>query len=277
MTPQSVCNFCLKRAEIAAAANAVAMCHKCLIDAFVTMGKEQPVWWGVMVVQIIQSCAPQDAEPLVEPMARAAVKFFAGNVGLLQSCGEALAQRDTTAFWRGAAIMLGAIQPALMTALDARRAIYAALFVGDFERAATIEPARTAEKADRSLRSHQLVVGLLRAAPGSPEARALRERAVELARDKPGSDVERMIVAMGEAFAHVRAGDAARGLAAYKPFRDDPGLRPWHSLAIGDALAITGDATGARDVWNRVADQTGWEPYWPARARERLGGTTPYR
>ncbi len=271
----TVCNFCLKRTDVCARANAVAICPACLFESYVTIGKQNPAWWGVMLIQIVQNCPPADGELLAEPLARAAVRFFTADVGAIQQGAEAMASRDTTAFWRGAAILLATISPAHMTAIDARRSIYAALFAGDLTRAAAIAPARTAEKADRCLRCHQALVALLRANP--VEAKAQLASVVELCRDRAGSEVERMIVAITEAFAYVRAGDAARGLALYKPYRDDPGLRPWHILAIGDALASTGDDAGARVAWNRVADQSAWEPYWPGRARERLGGTAPYR
>jgi hypothetical protein len=164
-----------------------------------------------------------------------------------------------------------------MTAQDARRLIYAALFAGDFARAAAVEPARTAERGDRCLRCHQHLVALLRATPGSADAMTQRDLVVALCRDKSKTDSERVITATTEAFAHVRAGDAVRGLAAYAPYRDEADLRPWHRLEIGDALATTGDAAGARAAWNMVADRSGWEPYWPGRARERLGGAAPYR
>jgi hypothetical protein len=277
VSAQSVCNFCLQRTEVCAAANAVAICASCLFDSYVALGKADPAWWGLMLIRIVQECPPADGERLAEPLARDAARFFGSNLGALQNTGEAMALRDTTAFWRGAAILLGAIHPAVMTAVDARRAIYAALFAGDFARAAAIEPARTSERADRCLQCHKHVVALLRAAPGSVEAKTQRDLVVELCRAPGKSDVERVIIPTTEAFAHVRAGDAARGLSIYTPFRDDPALRPWHALAIGDALAVTGDAAGARAIWNRIADHAVWEPYWPGRARERLGGTTPYR
>lgn len=269
-----VCNFCLKNTAVAVQANAVAICSTCLLDGCFSLNRD-PSWSALILMRVLQELPNKDGESLVEPIAHAAVRLFNGNLGLLQKCGEDLAARDTTAYWRGASIVYAAIIPALMTALDARRAIYAALFAGDFAHASTISPARTAEKADRCLRCHQTLVGLLRTTPQSVEAKALREQLATLG--NPVNDTERMIVTLTKAFADVHCGDAARGLAAYKPFRDDPLVRPWHLLAIGDALAAIGDTAAARTAWSNLADRSAWESYWPSRARERLGVGGPYR
>lgn len=269
-----VCNFCLKHSLVAVQANAVAICSTCLLDGCFSLNRD-PSWSALILMRVLQDMPHQGGESLVEPIAHVVVRLLGGNLGLLQRCGENLAARDTTAYWRGASILYNAIIPASMTALDARRAIYAALFAGDLTHASTIAPARTAEQADRCLRCHQTLVGLLRASPRSPEAKALRDQLAGLG--NPADETERVIMTLTRAFADVHCGDPARGLAAYKPFRDDPLIRPWHLLAIGDAHAAIGDEAAARAAWSNLADRSAWESYWPSRARERLGVGGPYR
>ncbi|MCW5808445.1 MAG: hypothetical protein KIT31_39205, partial [Deltaproteobacteria bacterium] len=142
--------------------------------------------------------------------------------------------------------------------------------------------ATPAELANRGWLIAQHQVALVRAPAGSAAIAPLLAAVVDLHRDLDEDDPEALLdaAAITEAYAHVRAGNHAVAVKRYAPFRrrDDDPMRPWHALALGDALDGVGDWLAAREQWVRVAERAAWEPYWPAEARDRLARERlPYR
>jgi hypothetical protein len=166
-----------------------------------------------------------------------------------------------------------------LTAHDASQAVLASLLAGELDDALAIRPVAS-HRDDRAWRLHAYLAELVRAPLGAPDIAVVGHAVCELHAALDEDDAESLLALadITEAYARARAGEHGAAIKRYARYQDDPQLRPWHALALGDALAATGDIRGARELWTRVAHKRAWDPYWPDLAGERLGRDLgPYR
>lgn len=283
------CSFCRRpRAEVHAlvAGDGVSICDDCIVLAAAACGETSgDRLLARIVAEIAASYRGTRPERVVEPLTRAACALCGDDPDAMRALAGMLHARDGAAFSRATLIACDTIGAERLTQDDVDRLVTAALLVGDFDRAERARPADATAAAAPLARLDAVFVKLLRARPGDPELDALAAQARELARTLPGTDGDseearglRGARDMLLALAELRAGRPASALAQLLPYREHPGLRPWHLLVLGDAFEASGDGTAARAAWQRVAETAAWEPYWCEEARGRLArGGSPYR
>jgi hypothetical protein len=222
---------------------------------------------------------PADDASAAEPLALAACALAAKDASVLRRFAQELHATDGVPHARALLVVTRALGE--LTARDAGHAATAALLAGQLDAAAAIRPASRHDLANRGWLLTQHQVALVRATDGSAAIAPLLDAVAEIHRSIDQDDTEALLDAAGitEAYAHVRAGHHANAVKRYGPFKKRHELmRPWHLLALGDALEATGDLASATEQWKLVAYRAAWEPYWPERARERLAKErVPYR
>ena len=255
----------------------VAICDECVALSAAILGEDEGgTGWAQVLGQMLASCViGTKSEPLIEPLAHAASIAAKHDPKAVRAIIELVSARDSVTFAQARLHLYTALGPRSLTARDAISAIDDALLIGDLDRAVAIEPVTSAQ-GDVGWQLQIHLCELLRAPLSAPDLASRLADVVELHR---GLDEESAEVVLGagnltEAYANVRVGNFGAALARYARYRSDPALRPWHAIAIGDALDASGDRGGALEIWTRVAQRRAWDPHWPDLAGERLSGAT---
>ena len=173
--------------------------------------------------------------------------------------------------------MYSSIAPARRTAGDALGLLVAALLVGDFELARRAVPADPAEREQPMQQLDELLVQLLIARPGDPEAVEMAARVHALAaRVIDPDETHRVVLSTYRGLADQRSGKAASAAAHYAPHVEHACMWPWHRMVLAEAYRAIGNEVAARVVLIGVAERVGGSEYWRELATRQLQAT-PYR